>query len=111
MSSHGSPPPPPDYGYSGPYGGGHGPVDHPKGTTVVVLGILSLVACAPLGIVALVMANSALREIDASPGMYGNRQTVQVGRTLGIVGTVLLVLTVLFVGLIAVVSMASFTNA
>ena len=38
------------------------------------------------------MGNNALKEIDAQPGRYGNRQIVQIGRILGIVGIVLLVL-------------------
>jgi len=63
-------------------------VDHPKGITVLVLGILSIVCCSPLGIVALVMGNNALKEIDAQPGRYGNRQIVQIGRILGIIGMV-----------------------
>ena len=69
-----------------------GPVDHPKGMTVLILGILSLVCCSPLGIVAFIMGNNALKEIDAQPGRYGNRQIVQIGRILGIIGIVLLVL-------------------
>lgn len=90
-------------------GGGTGgaPVDHPKGTTVLVLGILSLVCCSPLGIVAFVMGNTALKEIDAAPGRYSNRQVVAIGRILGIIGIVLLVLGliwVVFLGGLAAVS-------
>jgi hypothetical protein len=70
--------------------GGQG--EHPRGTTILVLGILSLVCFQPLGIVAWVMGNSALREIDAAPGRYSNRQTVQIGRILGIIGTVLMII-------------------
>ena len=131
MSDQGAPPPPPpppgsgDGGYppppppgGGDYGGGYGappppmggaggPVDHPKGVTILVLGILSLVCCSPLGIAAFVMGNSALKEIDAQPGRYANRQIVQIGRILGIIGMVLLVLTLfwfLFLGGLAAVS-------
>lgn len=107
------PPPPPGGGDGGyiapppPMGGMGGPVDHPKGMTVLILGILSLVCCSPLGIVALVMGNNALKEIDAQPGRYGNRQIVQIGRILGIIGIVFLVITIiwfLFLGGIAAVS-------
>lgn len=97
------PPPPPgsgDGGYAAPpppMGGMGGPVDHPKGMTVLILGILSLVCCSPLGIVALVMGNNALKEIDAQPGRYGNRQIVQIGRILGIIGVVLLVLSIIWI--------------
>lgn len=107
MSGYGSQPPGGYYG--APTGGGTGgpPVDHPKGVTILVLGIVSLVCCSPLGIVAYVMGNNALREIDAEPGRYSNRQTVQIGRILGIVGMVLLVLGLiwfLFLGGLAVMS-------
>jgi hypothetical protein len=94
------PPPPPGGGGYGapppPMGGAGGPVDHPKGITILVLGILSLVCCSPLGIAAFVMGNNALREIDAQPGRYGNRQIVQIGRILGIIGMVLLALTIVW---------------
>ena len=106
MSDYPPPPPPPGGGgygapppiAGGPYGaGGQGyPVDHPRGMTVLILGILSIVCCGPLGIVAWVMGNTALREIDAQPGRYGNRQLVQIGRILGIVGAVLFLLGVLW---------------
>ena len=103
------PPPPPGGGAYGapppPMGGG--PVDHPKGTTILILGILSLVCCSPLGIAAFVMGNNALKEIDAQPGRYGNRQLVQIGRILGIIGMVFLVLTLiwfLFLGGLAALS-------
>lgn len=72
-----------------PYGGGHVQQDHPRGTTVLVLGILGLVLCLPAGIVAWVMGTKVLREIDANPGAYRNRQTVNVGRVLGMVATIL----------------------
>lgn len=91
MSDYGSVPPPPP-----PPMGAQGPVDHPKGMTILILGILSLVCCSPLGIAAWLMGNTALKEIDAAPGQYGNRQIVQIGRILGIIGTVLLGLSILW---------------
>ena len=90
MSDYGSTPPPPPP--PPPPMGGPGAVDHPKGMTILILGILSLVCCSPLGIAAWLMGNTALKEIDAQPGRYGNRQIVQIGRILGIIGTVLLLL-------------------
>ena len=110
--------PPPGYAApgwgTGPYGPAYGPVqqDHPKGVTVLVLGILSIVVCQILGPVAIVMGRNALREIDAAPpGTYANRGLVQAGWICGIVGTVLLVIWVAYVvvvfGLIALVSLGS----
>ncbi len=75
----------PPYPYQSPGGWGPAPVDHPSGTTILVLGILGLVVCPITSIFAIVMGNTALREIDANPMAYGNRQSVVVGRILGIV--------------------------
>lgn len=94
MSDYGSTPPPPP---PPPPSGGPGAVDHPKGMTILILGILSLVCCSPLGIAAWLMGNNALKEIDAAPGQYSNRQIVQIGRILGIIGTVLLVLSIIWI--------------
>ncbi|WP_426571907.1 DUF4190 domain-containing protein [Aquihabitans sp. McL0605] len=90
---------PPGGGYapSGyvPYGGyGYGPREHPQGTTILVLGILSLpLLCACiggiLGLIAWLMGNSAMKEIDANPSAYTNRSSVQAGRIIGIVSSVL----------------------
>lgn len=97
--SYGTPPPPPGgygsggYGYGGaPAGGG----DHPQGTTILILGILGLVCCGPLGVAAWIMGNKAIKEIDARPGFYNNRGTVNAGRICGMIASILMV-----VGIIA----------
>ncbi len=117
MSDYGSTPPPPPPGDGGPYGAppppmGGGQIEHPKGMTILILGILSLVCCSPLGIAAFVMGNNALKEIDADPARYSNRQIVQIGRILGIIGMVLLVLGIIwivFLGGLTVLSSGSST--
>jgi hypothetical protein len=88
--------------YGSPYDG-YGGRDHPQGTTVLVLGILSLVVCQLLGPVAWIMGNNAIAEIDRNPGAYSNRGSVQAGRICGIVASCLLVLVVVgvLVGLVA----------
>lgn len=97
------PPPPPAYG--SPYGG-YGGHEHPQGTTILVLGILSLVVCGLLGPVAWVMGNNALAEIDRNPTAYTNRSSVQAGRICGIVSSCLMILgVVIFV--IAMIAAAS----
>ena len=82
------PPPPPggpsDYGL--PYGGSQ---THPQGTTILVLGILSILCCGILGPIAWIMGNNAMAEIDRNPAAYTNRGSVQAGRICGIIGTVL----------------------
>lgn len=78
------------YGQPNPYGAPAGGADHPRGTTILVLGILSLVCCGLFtGIPAIVMGNSALKEIDAAPGRYSNRGSVKAGFICGIIGTAL----------------------
>jgi len=72
------------------------PQDHPQGTTVLVLGILSLVVCSILGPFAWVMGNNAIADIDQNPQAYSNRGAVQAGRICGIVATCLLVVSALF---------------
>ncbi|MGH9112053.1 MAG: DUF4190 domain-containing protein [Acidimicrobiales bacterium] len=90
------PPQPPP----GPYAYGPAQREHPQGTTILVLGILSLVICGILGPVAWVMGSNALAEIDRNPTVYGNRGSVAAGRICGIIATCLLILSILFVGLL-----------
>ncbi|WGX94623.1 DUF4190 domain-containing protein [Nocardioides sp. L-11A] len=86
--NYGTPPPPPAGGYgAGGFGGG----DHPQGTTILILGILGLVCCGPLGIAAWVMGNKAIKEIDANPGAYTNRGTINAGRICGMIATILMI--------------------
>jgi hypothetical protein len=91
------PPPPPQSGspYGSPYGGM--PQSHPQGTVILVLGILGLLICGPLGIAAWVMGNNAIAEIDRNPAGYSNRGQVQAGRICGIIATVLWAIGVLVV--------------
>jgi hypothetical protein len=89
----------PQQGYLQP-APGMGGVPHPRGTPVLVMGIISVVFCGLgliLGPMATVQGGNALKEIDAAPGVYNNRQTVSIGRILGIVGTILSVLGLLWV--------------
>ena len=78
-------------GYSTQY-----PPDHPKATTSLVLGILGVVLCQVVAPFAWVMGKRTLDEIDASQGTVGGRGAAQAGYILGIVGTVLLGLGVIF---------------
>jgi hypothetical protein len=42
-------------------------------------------------IISLVMAASAIKEIDVNPGAYGNRQTITMARVIAIIGIVAVV--------------------
>lgn len=100
----GAPGGPPGYGWAGPQ-----PPQHPEGTTVLVLGILALAGGVMTGLLlvigpfAWVKGRTVLREIDAAPGSFSGRDTVQIGTVLGIAATILLALGVLLFFLVVVV--------
>ena len=74
-----------------------------RGTLILVLGILGLVVCGPLGIAAWVMGNGDLKEMDAGAMDPSGRSTTNAGRICGIIATILLaisiVVCILFFGL------------
>ena len=77
------------------------PQNHPRAVTILVLGICGLLICGCSGRSRWSMGNKALREIDASGGRLGGRDTVNVGRILGIITTALWVIgLVVTVGLV-----------
>jgi len=61
-----------------------------QATTALVLGILGIICCAPLAIVAWVMGNNELEGIRAGRRNPANEATANASRILGIIGTVLL---------------------
>ena len=73
----------------------------PNATAVFVLGLLSLIMCAPLGIFAWVMGSSAQGAVRA--GLYRNSDLLNAGRIMGIIGTVLFIISMLGVVLWLVV--------
>lgn len=60
-----------------------------QATTILVLGILSIVCCGLLGIAAWVMGNNELKAIDEGRRPPDNRGTANAGRICGIVGVAL----------------------
>jgi len=89
----------PEYSQQGYPGGGHHqqpPQEYRNGTLILILGIVGLVACGPLGIAAWVMGQKAIKEIDSSGIIYTNRGTVNAGRIIGIIATVLWIIGMLF---------------
>lgn len=109
---HGQPPsygPPPSYGQvpgwqpppPGPYPYGYAAPKHPSSVISLVLGIVGtagvLVCFGPLaGPFAWYLGHKAVREIDQDPGAWSGRTEAMWGKVLGIIGTVLLVLVVLW---------------
>ncbi len=73
-----------------------------RGGAVLALGILGLLVCFVLGIIAWVMGKSDLREMDAGRMDPSGRGTTQAGKIMGMIAT-LLPLAILAVWLIVVV--------
>lgn len=74
-----------------------------RGTLILVLGILSLIICYPLGIVTWILANGDLKEIAAGAMDPEGKQLTTIGKILGIIATVFLGLGVVVGILMAVV--------
>jgi hypothetical protein len=83
-------------GYNPYFPGAGAPITHTNGTTILVLGILSLAFCGLIGPVAWVMGNTAIKEMDARPELnFTNRGNVVAGRICGMIATGILVLGIL----------------
>ena len=63
-----------------------------RGTLILVLGILSLVVCGPLGIAAWIMGSSDLKEMDAGTMDPSGRGQTQGGKICGMIACILMIL-------------------
>lgn len=63
-----------------------------RGTLILVLGILSLVICSPLGIVAWIMGSGDLKQMDAGAMDPTGRSVTNAGKICGMIATILLAL-------------------
>jgi hypothetical protein len=63
-----------------------------RGTLILVLGVLGLVVCGPLGIAAWVMGSGDLKEIDAGTMDPMGRGATQAGKICGIIATILMII-------------------
>ena len=68
----------------------------PNATTSLVLGILSLVTCIcygviglPLGIIACILGNKAIKEFNENPENYESVGNASAGKIMGIIGIIL----------------------
>ena len=75
----------------------------PNGTTVLILGIASIITCCCygivgliLGIIALVLAKKDLVLYQENPELYANYSNLKIGRILAIIGIVLSAIYVIF---------------
>lgn len=77
------------------------PSNLPNATAVLVLGILSIIGCCfygigiIFGITALVLANKDIKLYKKNPEAYTNYSTLNIGRTLAIIGIVLFVISII----------------
>ena len=78
-----------------------------RGTLILVLGILSLVVCAPLGIAAWIMGSGDLKQMDAGTMDPSGRSNTQAGKICGIIGTILLIIGVCIGALFFVIGLAA----
>ncbi|MGA3283597.1 MAG: DUF4190 domain-containing protein [Verrucomicrobiota bacterium] len=78
-----------------------------RGTLILVLGILSLVVCSPLGIAAWVMGAGDLKQMDAGTMDPGGRGLTKAGKICGIVGTILLIVGIIVFGIAFALGFAS----
>jgi hypothetical protein len=97
----GTPPPayqPPSYqppaGYTGAVVGAV--PQNQKSVIALILGILSVICCPICGPIAFFIGRQAMAEVDASGGAQSGRGLAQAGFILGIIGSVFLVLAVLY---------------
>ncbi len=78
-----------------------------RGTLILVLGILSLLVCSPLGIVAWILGGNDLKEMDAGTMDPAGRGTTQAGKICGIIGTILLILSAILVAIFFMFGLAA----
>jgi hypothetical protein len=64
--------------------------DH-RGGLILALGIIGLVACQPIGIVAWVLGNNDLKAMNEGRMDPEGKQLTQVGKILGMVATILMI--------------------
>jgi hypothetical protein len=94
MTEQTPPPPPPGGGYGQqPYGAPAPGGNNKKATWALVTGILSLLCCSPLGVVAIILGRNAEQEIRVTG--QGGAGLAKAGFILGIVALALLVLQII----------------
>lgn len=99
---------PPPYQSQHPYAAypPFGPPRHPEAVTALVLGGASVVLFPPLGPFAWHIGAKAGREMAAAPGRWSGDDLAKIGMVLGIVGSVLCALFVLFFVLLLLIGVS-----
>ncbi len=68
-----------------------------RGVLILVLGIVGFVVCAPVGIAAWIMGKQDLAKMDAGQMDPEGRQMTNIGKILGIIAMVFMVIIIVFV--------------
>ena len=68
-----------------------------RGVLILILGIVGLVVCAPAGIAAWIMGKQDLAKMDAGQMDPEGRQMTNIGKILGIIAMVFMVIIIVFV--------------
>lgn len=63
-----------------------------RDSIILILGILSLIICAPLGVFAWVMGRNDLKEMDAGAMDPSGRANTKAGKICGMISTILLLI-------------------
>ena len=63
-----------------------------RGTLILVLGILSLIICQPVGIAAWIMGNADLKQIAAGTMDPEGKSLTQIGKILGMIAVILMII-------------------
>jgi hypothetical protein len=103
--------PPPGYPYGQQPPPGYGPpaaLKPHRGIAVLVLGICGFVVCAICGIIAWVMANNDLREMEAGTMDPSGRELTNAGRLCGMISTIF---TIVVFGFVILIMIATFAGA
>ena len=79
----------------------------PRGTLILILGVLSLIICQPVGIAAWIMGNADLKQIAAGTMDPEGKSLTQIGKILGIIAVVLMVIGVVVGILVTVVGVGA----
>jgi hypothetical protein len=65
-----------------------------RGTLILILGILGITFCAPLGIAAWIMGSADIKEMDSGTMDASGRSLTHAGKICGIIGTIVTIIAV-----------------
>ena len=78
-----------------------------RGGLILALGIISLVACGPVGIAAWIMGSGDMKAMDEGRMDPEGRQLTQIGKILGIVACAIMAFVILLYGAIFIIAIAA----